>query len=161
MAWARAIGTGWAQLTAALGEKIQLVGDDLFVTNTKILQEGIDKQHRQRHPHQAQPDRHADRDAGRDRDGRQGRTMRRSCRTARARPRTATIADIAVATAATQIKTGSLSRSDRIAKYNQLLRIEAELGQGALCRRGRVPGEDLAAIYNAMSAEIAVGDFSQ
>ena len=66
--------------------------------------------------------------------------MPRSSRTARARPRTDTIADIAVATAATQIKTGSMSRSDRVAKYNQLLRIEAALGAKATyAGRGAFP----------------------
>ena len=62
-----------------------------------------------------------------------------SSRTARARPRTRTIADIAVATSATQIKTGSLSRSDRVAKYNQLLRIEGLERQASTPARG-VPG---------------------
>src|SRR3954463_1816238 len=119
---------GWGILTRALGEKIQLVGDDLFVTNTKILKEGIDKRIANAilikvnqigtltetlaaidmadKAHYASVVSH-----------RSGETEDN------------TIADIAVATAATQIKTGSLSRSDRIAKYNQLLRIEAELGK--------------------------------
>ena len=60
---------GWKLLTERLGSKVQLVGDDLFVTNTKILREGIERRHRQRDPDQGQPDRHADRDARRDRDG--------------------------------------------------------------------------------------------
>ena len=132
---------GWALLTQRLGKRVQLVGDDLFVTNTKILKEGIEQEDRQRDPDQAEPDRHADRDAGGDRHGGATPATRRSCRIARARPRTATIADIAVATRATQIKTGSMSRSDRIAKYNQLLRIEAGAGRrGALRRRRGVPG---------------------
>ena len=73
------------------------------------------------------------------RDGPQGGLHQRSSRTARARPRTATIADISVATNAGQIKTGSLSRSDRIAKYNQLIRIEEELGPQAVYARGEHP----------------------
>ena len=130
---------GWAKLTGELGAKIQLVGDDLFVTNTKILAEGIDEAHRQRHPHQAQPDRHAHRDARRHRHGRQGAATPRSSRIARARPRTRPSPTSRSATAATQIKTGSLSRSDRIAKYNQLLRIEAELGKVRYAGRDAFP----------------------
>ena len=86
---------------------------------------------RQLDPDQAEPDRHADGDAGRDRDGRQGRLRRRSSRTVRARPRTPRSPTSASCTAATQIKTGSLCRSDRMAKYNRLLLIEAELGRDA------------------------------
>ena len=119
---------GWAQITRALGTKIQLVGDDVFVTNTKILQEAIDKHIANAiliKPNQI---------------GTLTETL--ACIALAARAHYASvvshrsgetedsiIADIAVATAATQIKTGSLSRSDRIAKYNQLLRIEAELGK--------------------------------
>ena len=80
---------GWALLTASSGSKVQLVGDDLFVTNTKILQEGIDKKHRQRDPDQAQPDRHADRDARGHRDGGARAATPPWSRTAPARPRTA------------------------------------------------------------------------
>jgi enolase len=119
---------GWGILTKALGEKIQLVGDDLFVTNTKILQEGIDKRIANAiliKPNQI---------------GTLTETLAAIEMADRAHYASVvshrsgetednTIADIAVATAATQIKTGSLSRSDRIAKYNQLLRIEAELGK--------------------------------
>jgi len=119
---------GWALLTRALGEKIQLVGDDLFVTNTKILQEGIDK-------HIANAILIKPNQIGTltetlaaiemaDKVHYASVVSHRSGET-----EDNTIADIAVATAATQIKTGSLSRSDRIAKYNQLLRIEAELGK--------------------------------
>jgi enolase (EC 4.2.1.11) len=60
---------GWKILTERLGKNVQLVGDDLFVTNTKILKEGIDKRHRQFDPHQDQPDRHADRNLRRHRNG--------------------------------------------------------------------------------------------
>jgi hypothetical protein len=60
---------GWKHLNERLGKKVQMVGDDLFVTNTKILQEGIDQGRGQLHPHQDQPDRHADRDLRRHRDG--------------------------------------------------------------------------------------------
>jgi enolase len=119
---------GWALLTRALGEKIQLVGDDLFVTNTRILKEGIDK-------HIANAILIKPNQIGTltetlaaiemaDKAHYASVVSHRSGET-----EDNTIADIAVATAATQIKTGSLSRSDRIAKYNQLLRIEAELGK--------------------------------
>jgi enolase len=118
---------GWGEITRALGSQLQLVGDDVFVTNTKILSEAI-----RRHianailikPNQI---------------GTLSETLACIDMADKARyasvvshrsgeTEDSTIADIAVATAASQIKTGSLSRSDRIAKYNQLLRIEAELG---------------------------------
>jgi enolase len=121
---------GWSHLSADLGRKLQLVGDDLFVTNTKILAEGIARGianailikpnqigtltetlaaiQMAEQAHYASVISH-----------RSGETE--DC----------TIADLAVATAATQIKTGSMSRSDRMAKYNQLLRIEAQLGSKA------------------------------
>ncbi|MET0553433.1 MAG: phosphopyruvate hydratase [Vicinamibacteria bacterium] len=118
---------GWKALTDALGSKVQLVGDDLFVTNPKILAEGIE--------------------AGVANSvlvkvnqigsltetldcvamaGRAGYTCMMSHRSGETED--ATIADLAVATNCGQIKTGSASRSDRVAKYNQLLRIEEELG---------------------------------
>ncbi len=119
---------GWKLLTDQLGEKVQLVGDDLFVTNTRILQRGIDEgiansilikvnqigtltetfsaiELAKRYNYTAVVSH------------RSGETE------------DVTIADIAVATNALQIKTGSLSRTDRIAKYNQLLRIEEDLGE--------------------------------
>ncbi|MEM8627774.1 MAG: phosphopyruvate hydratase, partial [Pseudomonadota bacterium] len=119
---------GWKVLTDAIGQSVQLVGDDLFVTNTRILQRGIDEgvansilikvnqigtltetldtvAHAQRH-HMNAVISH-----------RSGETE------------DTTIADIAVATNAGQIKTGSLSRSDRLAKYNQLIRIEEQLAE--------------------------------
>jgi enolase len=119
---------GWAVLTRSLGEKIQLVGDDLFVTNTRILQEGIDKHIANAiliKPNQigTLTETLAAIDMA-DKAHYASVVSHRSGET-----EDNTIADIAVATAATQIKTGSLSRSDRIAKYNQLLRIEAELGK--------------------------------
>ena len=126
--------TGWKMLTDALGAKIQLVGDDLFVTNVQFLKKGIETgcansilikvnqigtltetlnaielAHRNKYT---------------------SVTSHRSGET-----EDSTIADIAVATNSGQIKTGSLSRSDRMAKYNQLLRIEEELG--ALAQYGR------------------------
>ena len=121
---------GWAQLTKALGDKVQLVGDDLFVTNTKILEEGIGKRIANAiliKPNQigtltetlAAIDMADEAHYASVVSHRSGETE------------DSTIADIAVATAATQIKTGSLSRSDRIAKYNQLLRIEEDLGDVA------------------------------
>ena len=121
---------GWKKLTARLGEKIQLVGDDLFVTNVEFLRKGIAE-------HVANSilikvnqigtltETLATIDLAKENNystvisHRSGETE------------DATIADIAVATNAGQIKTGSLSRSDRIAKYNQLLRIEEELGDKA------------------------------
>jgi enolase len=118
---------GWATLTAALGKTTQLVGDDLFVTNTKILKEGIDKkiansilikvnQIGTLTETLAAIKMAADAGYSSIVSHRSGETE------------DSTIADIAVATSASQIKTGSMSRSDRIAKYNQLLRIEGELG---------------------------------
>jgi enolase 1/2/3 len=129
---------GWAQLTRSLGEKIQLVGDDLFVTNTKILREGIDK-------HVANAILIKPNQIGTltqtlaaidmaDKAHYASVVSHRSGET-----EDSTIADIAVATAATQIKTGSLSRSDRMAKYNQLLRIEAELGKVRYAGRDAFP----------------------
>jgi enolase len=94
------------------------------------LRRGHRQENRQCDPHQAEPDRHADRDAGRHRHGGAGEVRRRGLASL-GRNRGSTIADIAVGTTATQIKTGSMSRSDRIAKYNQLLRIEGELGSKA------------------------------
>jgi enolase len=121
---------GWRVLTDALGERVQLVGDDLFVTNTAILARGIEEKIANAiliKPNQI---------------GTLSETLdaitmavdagfaavisHRSGETS-----DSTIADIAVGTRATQIKTGSLSRSDRIAKYNQLLRIEEQLGGSA------------------------------
>ena len=121
---------GWGLLTEAVGDRVQLVGDDLFVTNTTILKRGIDEKIANAiliKPNQI---------------GTLSETLdaitmavdanyaavisHRSGETS-----DATIADIAVGTRATQIKTGSLSRSDRIAKYNQLLRIQEELGGAA------------------------------
>jgi enolase len=121
---------GWAGLTQRLGKRVQLVGDDLFVTNTKILQEGI-----QKHIANAilikvnQIGTLTETLAAIDMATRAGYASVVSHRSGETED--ATIADIAVATSATQIKTGSMSRSDRIAKYNQLLRIEAELGADA------------------------------
>ena len=121
---------GWAQLSAKIGDKVQLVGDDLFVTNTRILERGI-------------------------REGIANSILIKfnqigslsetlaAIAMAKSAAYTAvishrsgetedtTIADLAVATAAGQIKTGSLCRSDRVAKYNRLLRIEEELGKNA------------------------------
>jgi len=121
---------GWAGLTQKLGRNVQLVGDDLFVTNTKIFAEGIAKKIANAiliKPNQI---------------GTLTETLAAIRMAAEAKyaavvshrsgeTEDATIADIAVATTATQIKTGSLSRSDRLAKYNQLLRIEEELGAKA------------------------------
>ena len=129
---------GWALLTKALGEKHQLVGDDLYVTNTKILKEGIDKHIANAiliKPNQigTLTETLAAIDMA-DKAHYASVVSHRSGET-----EDNTIADIAVATAATQIKTGSLSRSDRMAKYNQLLRIEAELGKVRYAGRDAFP----------------------
>jgi len=132
--------TGWKILTDKIGSKVQLVGDDLFVTNTKILKEGIDK------------------GIGNsilikfNQIGTLTETLE-AIQMAKAAGYTAvishrsgetedsTIADLAVGTAAGQIKTGSLCRSDRVSKYNQLLRIEEQLGAKAPYRgRGEFRG---------------------
>jgi len=121
---------GWAGLTQRLGKRVQLVGDDLFVTNTKILQEGIQKKIANAILIKVnQIGTLTETLAAIDMATRAGYASVVSHRSGETED--ATIADIAVATSATQIKTGSMSRSDRIAKYNQLLRIEAELGADA------------------------------
>jgi enolase len=122
---------GWKIMTEALGKKIQIVGDDLFVTNTEILQKGIDRNIANSILIKVN----------------QIGTLTETLNTielAKTHSYTnvishrsgetedMTIADIAVATNAGQIKTGSLSRTDRVAKYNQLLRIEEELGASAV-----------------------------
>ena len=127
---------GWTTLTRRLGEKVQLVGDDLFVTNTEIFSRGIAEKVANAiliKPNQI---------------GTLTETLAAIAMAAQANysavishrsgeTEDCTIADLAVGTTATQIKTGSLSRSDRIAKYNQLLRIEEQLG-----RRARYAGRD-------------------
>jgi len=121
---------GWKKLTDKLGKTVQLVGDDLFVTNTAIFKEGIDK-------HIANAilikvnqigtlTETLDAIAMADKAKYAAIISHRSGET-----EDTTIADLAVATTATQIKTGSLCRSDRVAKYNQLLRIEEALGSSA------------------------------
>jgi enolase len=130
---------GWVALTRKLGSRVQLVGDDLFVTNTRIIKEGIDR-------HVANSVLIKPNQIGTlsetlaairlaTESGYSAVVSHRSGET-----EDAIIADLAVATTATQIKTGSLSRSDRMAKYNQLLRIEAELGdRGSFAGRGAFP----------------------
>ncbi|HKV53018.1 MAG TPA: phosphopyruvate hydratase, partial [Candidatus Binataceae bacterium] len=125
---------GWQAITSALGKKIQLVGDDLFVTNPKRLAEGIEKR------------------VGNailikvNQIGSLSETLETMALARRANyaqvmshrsgeTEDATIADLAVGTNCGQIKTGSLARSDRLAKYNQLIRIEEQLGGAA-----RYPG---------------------
>jgi enolase len=121
---------GWALLTERLGKRVQLVGDDLFVTNTRILAEGI-----ARHIANAilikpnQIGTLTETLAAIEMATEAGYAAVVSHRSGETED--STIADIAVGTSATQIKTGSLCRSDRVAKYNQLLRIEAELGTAA------------------------------
>ena len=122
---------GWAYLTEKLGNRVQLVGDDLFVTNTEIFKQGIEKKIANSILIKL------------NQIGTLSETLdaihmaHLSDYTAVISHRSgetedSTIADLSVATQAGQIKTGSLSRSDRIAKYNQLLRIEEELGDGAV-----------------------------
>lgn len=122
---------GWEILTHDLGQKVQLVGDDLFVTNTKILQEGIDR-------NVANSILIKINQIGTLTETFEAIELaKQSAYTAVISHRSgetedATIADIAVASNAMQIKTGSLCRSDRMAKYNQLLRIEEELAEVAV-----------------------------
>ena len=121
---------GWKILTDKLGKKVQLVGDDLFVTNTKILREGISQGIANSILIKVnQIGTLTETLAAIEMAKRAGYTAVISHRSGETED--TTIADIAVATNAGQIKTGSLSRSDRIAKYNQLLRIEEELGETA------------------------------
>jgi len=118
---------GWATLTGALGKRIQLVGDDLFVTNTKILREGIQKNIANSILIKInQIGTLTETFAAIEMAKRAGYTSVISHRSGETED--STIADIAVGTNALQIKTGSMSRSDRMAKYNQLLRIEEDLG---------------------------------
>ena len=121
---------GWADLTKKIGHKIQLVGDDLFVTNTKILKEGIDKKIANsiliKFNQIGSLSETLDAIKMAQNAGYTAVISHRSGET-----EDTTIADLAVATAAGQIKTGSLCRSDRVSKYNRLLRIEAELGATA------------------------------
>jgi enolase len=122
--------SGWKQLTEKVGKKVQLVGDDLFVTNTKILQEGIDKQIANAiliKFNQIGTLTETLEAINMAKQAEYGVVIsHRSGETS-----DTTIADLAVATNAGQIKTGSLCRSDRVAKYNQLLRIEEMLGANA------------------------------
>ena len=131
---------GWKVLTERLGQQVQLVGDDLFVTNTKILKEGIDKDIANSILIKInQIGTLTETFAAIEMAKRAGYTAVISHRSGETEDNT--IADIAVGTNAGQIKTGSLSRSDRMAKYNQLLRIEEDLGEVAV-----YPGR--AAFYN-------------
>ena len=121
---------GWKHLTDRLGKKVQLVGDDLFVTNTKILKEGIDKKIANSILIKInQIGTLSETFAAIEMAKRAGYTAVISHRSGETEDNT--IADIAVGTNAGQIKTGSMSRSDRISKYNQLLRIEEDLGDVA------------------------------
>jgi enolase 1/2/3 len=127
---------GWKLLTDKLGKRVQLVGDDLFVTNTKILKEGIDKGIANSILIKVnQIGTLSETFQAIEMAKQAGYTSVISHRSGETED--TTIADLAVATNARQIKTGSLSRSDRMAKYNQLLRIEEELGDTA-----SYPGRD-------------------
>ncbi|MBE6455678.1 MAG: phosphopyruvate hydratase [Alphaproteobacteria bacterium] len=122
---------GWDLLTKTLGSKIQLVGDDLFVTNTKRLQMGIERKVANSILIKVnQIGSLTETLEAVDMAHRAGYTAVLSHRSGETED--STIADIAVATGCGQIKTGSLSRSDRLAKYNQLIRIEEELGDTAV-----------------------------
>ncbi|MBU6468199.1 MAG: phosphopyruvate hydratase [Betaproteobacteria bacterium] len=122
--------SGWEALTAALGKQVQLVGDDIFVTNAKILKEGIERNIANSILIKInQIGSLSETFAAIEMAKRAGYTNVISHRSGETED--TVIADIAVATNAGQIKTGSLSRSDRLAKYNQLLRIEDELGSVA------------------------------
>lgn len=131
---------GWAILTNKLGKQVQIVGDDIFVTNTTILKEGIAKGIANSILIKLnQIGTVTETLATIEMAKRAGYTAVISHRSGETED--STIADLAVATAAGQIKTGSLSRSDRIAKYNQLIRIEEELGSNVV-----YPGKS--AFYN-------------
>jgi len=131
---------GWKLLTQRLGDKVQLVGDDLFVTNTRILQRGIDEGVANSILIKInQIGTLTETFAAIELAKRSNYTAVVSHRSGETED--TTIADIAVATNALQIKTGSMSRTDRIAKYNQLLRIEEDLGETAV-----YPGQS--AFYN-------------
>lgn len=131
---------GWKVLTERLGDKVQLVGDDLFVTNTEILEKGIKNDISNSILIKVnQIGTLSETFAAIDMAKKAGFTAVVSHRSGETED--STIADIAVATNAGQIKTGSASRTDRIAKYNQLLRIEEQLGEVA-----RFEGKD--AFYN-------------
>ena len=135
---------GWKHITEKLGDKVQLVGDDLFVTNTKILKEGIDKGIANSILIKInQIGTLTETFAAIEMAKRAGYTAVISHRSGETED--STISDIAVGLNAGQIKTGSLSRSDRMAKYNQLLRIEEDLGDVAV-----YPGR--AAFYNLRQA---------
>ncbi|SMN11726.1 Enolase [uncultured Candidatus Thioglobus sp.] len=121
---------GWDLLTQKLGDKVQLVGDDLFVTNSKILKQGIDKSIANSILIKVnQIGTLSETFAAMAMAEKAGYTCVMSHRSGETED--TTIADLAVATGCGQIKTGSLSRSDRLAKYNRLLRIEEELGDKA------------------------------
>ncbi|HVF63014.1 MAG TPA: phosphopyruvate hydratase [Casimicrobiaceae bacterium] len=131
---------GWQLLTDRLGKHVQLVGDDLFVTNTRILKEGIGRRVANSILIKInQIGTLSETFSAITMANRAGYTAVISHRSGETED--STIADIAVGTNAGQIKTGSLSRSDRVAKYNQLLRIEEDLGDAA-----RYPGRE--AFYN-------------
>jgi len=122
---------GWAKLSAKIGDKVQLVGDDLFVTNTSILKRGIDEKIANSimikfNQIGSLTETLAAINMAKD----AAYTAVISHRSGETED--TTIADLAVATAAGQIKTGSLCRSDRVAKYNRLLRIEEELGAASV-----------------------------
>jgi enolase len=140
---------GWSLLSKRLGDKVQLVGDDLFVTNTALLQRGIDEKIANAiliKPNQI---------------GTLSETLAAITLAKNAHYNTVishrsgesedtTIADLAVATNAGQIKTGSLCRTDRVAKYNQLLRIEEALGRAAVYT-GALPFSRFALMHEAIS----------
>ena len=122
---------GWAALTAELGDKIQLVGDDLFVTNPARLADGIKRRSANSMLVKVnQIGTLTETLRAVDMAHRAGFTNVMSHRSGETED--ATIADLAVATNCGQIKTGSLSRSDRLAKYNQLIRIDEALGDAAV-----------------------------
>jgi enolase len=136
---------GWKHLTERLGKKVQLVGDDLFVTNTKILKEGIDKGIANSILIKInQIGTLTETFAAIEMAKRAGYTAVISHRSGETED--STIADIAVGLNAGQIKTGSLSRSDRMAKYNQLLRIEEDLGDVAVYPGARLLQPALTAV---------------
>ncbi len=128
---------GWKLMTDKFGANVQLVGDDLFVTNTEIFQEGINKNIANSILIKVnQIGTLTETLAAIEMAKQAGYTAVISHRSGETED--TTIADLAVATSAGQIKTGSLSRSDRVAKYNRLMKIEDQLGENA-----NYPGKDV------------------
>ena len=135
--WPRTTPTGFAAFTRAVGERVQVVGDDFLVTDAARVREAAAARRRQRRAAQAEPARHADRDAGgagrrRSEAGYAGIVSARSGET-----EDTTIVHLAVGWGVGQLKVGSFARGERMAKWNEALRIEEALGARRALRRRR------------------------